>query len=98
VEWDTVGDGCVRHGGLTSGTDCVDAQELSFFACEVSVALISKEKQKHGHKESTKCAALVVVNNLKLPLLENDLRFFPPMGHVAEVTSIRAFCSSGPLW
>lgn len=31
------------------------------FLSEVSVALISKEKQKHGHKEkeSTKCAALV---------------------------------------
>jgi len=57
----------VRHGGLTSGTDCVDAQELSFL-CEVSVALISKEKQKHGHKEkeSTKCAALVVVVQFKI--------------------------------
>jgi len=39
-----------------------------FFVCEVSVALISKEKQKHGHKEkeSTKCAALVVVVQFKI--------------------------------
>jgi len=59
--------------------DCVDTQELSFLS-EVSVALISKEKQKHGHKEkeSTKCAALV--HNLKLPLLDNDLRFFSSHG------------------
>jgi len=40
----------------------------NLFLCEVSVALISKEKQKHGHKEkeSTKCAALVVVVQFKI--------------------------------